>query len=283
MSWEVVADNSTGDPHNSPILFNGEIYVLNNAGLMFKWDGASVFLSVTGTLAGDFIISLIVFDEKIFGGTNLGKLLEWDLGIGWIERAPVLVSNRTVEFVINSSELFAIMGAGNLYKWDGVNIWINVASPLALSTNLDSVVLFNSKIYAGTSVQSGQPGGELLEWDDISIWVKVASQILSIRNIFSMIDFGSELYGACRDGHFIKWNGTTAWISIIDTERGSLKDFLIFESNLHILEENGALLRWDGATSLDVLAPSLGFPNDDSSDLLQFGTDIFSTSGIAGE
>jgi hypothetical protein len=131
-----------------------------------------------------------------------------------------------------------------------------LSSPSSTQKTIVKLVVFNGKLYAGTSIGPAGISSVLYEWDCVSAsWSIVATS--PDWHIYSLTVFNGKLYGGSYNeaSHLFEWNGVDAWI-----ERGSLPNYealeslVVFSESLYGGTNNGNLYRWDGVDSLVFVA-----------------------------
>lgn len=133
--------------------------------------------------------------------------------------------------------------------------WTQVAPALGGEPYIDSLAVFNSKLYGGTE------SGTLFEWNDVDAWVEVAPALSGQTFIASLVVFNNKLYGgAFRDTWpgigphvaLLEWNGVDAWVEVaVSGASGDVYSLAVFNNKLYISTSNDSeLLEWDNDVTL---------------------------------
>jgi len=117
-------------------------------------------------------------------------------------------------------------------------------------TYIPSLTVYNNKIYGGTSY------GALYEWDSTALkWVQKAPRLGSETKIVSLTTFSGNLYGGTNPGgRLYQWNGVNAWVEkapaqLTQTSINALVVNTVSNKLYGGTSPNGCLLEWDGTSS----------------------------------
>ena len=194
------------------VAFKNNLYGGASDGRFFKWDGVSAWVATPSLPSPEGFSSLTVFNNKLYAGTNgAGKLYEWDVGYtSWILRAPSL-KIKSLVLKPSDSKIYGGTDDGRLLRWNtATNKWDVVAPQLGSENSINTLVIFGSDIYAGTS-----PGGKLYRWNGASAWVEVASPPASnpFTDVVSSAVYGGKIYaGTNPGGYLMSWVSGTEWV-----------------------------------------------------------------------
>ena len=255
----------------SLVVLNGKIYGGTSPwGKLFEWNGSNAWVEVAPQLnAQAEIRSLVVLNGKIYGCTyNGGRLFEWNGSNAWVQVAPRLNNLITYCIAVFNGKIYAgIYNTGLLYEWNGSNAWVQVAPQLNSQQSIDSLVVFNSKLYGGAGINL--TGGRLFEWNDVNAWVEKAPTFNGQGWLYGMVVLNNKLYGCTTpNGRLFQWNGTDAWIQKAPQlgSETNLRSLIVMpvlpESPPELLPENivGELLDYHN-TSDDDSSLSIGGAN----------------------
>jgi hypothetical protein len=139
--------------------------------------------------------------------------------------------------------------------------WIKKAPQYYGETYIDSMVVFNGKLYGGTF-----ESGLLFEWNGSDAWILRASPLGTPPNIehdiCSLAIFNNKLYGGTSPhGKLVEWNGTDAWIEKAPQSGGEthIYSLAVFNGKLYAgSSPHGKLFEWNGSNAWIEKAPQLG-------------------------
>ncbi len=206
--------------------------------------------SIAGVIFG--ITDLVEYNSKIYGVASYDNLYEWNGIDAWVEKAGAGVYCLAVF----NSKLYGGGTNGKLYEWNGTDAWVEKAGVLGDEILINSMLVFNSKLYGGTG-----PNGKLYEWNGTDAWVEVApSYHANAKFITDMVEFNGELYGGCGvgvdSGYLLKWNGVDEWIGVLTEilDNNGISRLIVFDGNLYggmngggvILSDLCRLDYWEG-------------------------------------
>jgi len=110
--------------------------------MLLEWDGSSSNWSIVATSLDWHIYGLAVFNGKLYGGSY--------------------------------------RDTSHLFEWNGVDAWIERGS-LPNYEALESLVVFNESVYAGTN------NGNLYRWDGVDLWFLLLTSLLSCFVCLSLL------------------------------------------------------------------------------------------------
>lgn len=139
--------------------------------------------------------------------------------------------------------------------------WIKKAPQYYGETYIDSMVVFNDKLYGGTF-----ESGLLFEWNGSDAWILRASPLGEIPNhehdICSLAVFNGKLYGGTSPrGKLAEWNGSNAWVEKAPQfgAETHIYSLAVFNGKLYGGSyPHGKLLEWNGSNAWVEKAPQLG-------------------------
>lgn len=162
----------------------------------------------------------------------------------------------------------------------GMSSWVSKASESGVETNIQSLCIFNGKIYG-----SSYPNGELLEWDGVSAWTVKAPKLNSETNLTSLCVFNNKIYaGTSPNGNLFEWNGTNAWVSVASksgSETG-INFIIVFKNELYgCTNFTGLLLKWNDTNAWTTVAPYTG--EGSVGRLVVFNDELYGGSDVHGQ
>ena len=240
----------------SMVEFNNELYAgTANGARLFKWNGTNAWVQAMPQYgSSQQLYSLTVFNSKLYAlpSSADGTLLEWNGVDTWTVVSTTAMATM-YNMIVYNLELYATDTLfGKLYKWNGVNAWIEVAGQLG-TTNAYSLVVYNNKIYSGTSEGIGG-NAVLLEWNGTNAWSVVGTQSYGATIINQLAVFGGKLYAVSGGGgtaRLLEWNNVDTLTSVGTASGQAATSLVEYDGGLHVTGAGDpSLYIWDGASTL---------------------------------
>ena len=159
--------------------------------------------------------------------------------------------------------------------------WQNQTVRLGDNTYINSLIVFEGKIWGGSNNTSG---GKLLRWDESSrAWEEMASLGASEDFVLSLAIYNSKLYlGTGGQAKLYSWNGAT-----LDLEAGrpgsetGITKLVVHNSKLYgSTEGSGLLVEWDDVSAWNIVAPQID-GQISMLDMIEFEGDLYTGSAIS--
>jgi hypothetical protein len=249
-------------------VFNDELYAGSMYGILLKWDHSLDVWTLAAPSPTSYVynipVHLFVYNGDLYGVTvssySTQGLFKWNGSNAWVNVANTPGPNSTLTDLIElNGNLYISDAAGKLFLYNGTSTFVQV---LNTPTNpsgqkmIDKLIVFNGKLYAGTSIGPAGISSVLYEWNGSSSTWNIGATAAD-WHIYSLAEFNGKLYGGSyySAGHLYEWNGTDAWIQKAElTGYEGLENLVVFNGSLYGGTNNGNLYRWDGVDSLIFVA-----------------------------
>lgn len=183
----------------------------------------------------------------------------WDIPMRWESPATTQYTEPNLSpIIVYNNKLYGQGSWGDLYEWDGIAGTLNYTVPWEAGRYISSFVVFNNKLYAGTSFT-----GELLEFDDTTHWIVKAPILGGLAFISALTVYNGELYALAGSGYpgtkLYKWNNTDAWIAVASQLGGEqVWTLAVFNNKLYGgTAPNGKLFEFNNVDAWIEKAPRL--------------------------
>ena len=192
------------------IVFNGKLFIFGDNGTIYRLDDGPTWTGV-GTITNmtwNGAASFVVFGGKLYIGTGTG-------------------SN----------------GTGTIFEWDGNTTWTAVGS--SLNRGVNSMVVYNGKIYAGTYGAACV----VYRYDGGTTWTSVGCPG-AMAGVNSLVIFNGQLYAGGTGVY--RYDGGTTWTSI--GSPGNVGKLLVFNDTIYASVATTTAYRFDGGTTWTALS-----------------------------
>ena len=260
----------------------GGIYTISARLKLRKIENDFPSTIIDDSLFFDIITCCIESDGVLYAGDTNGVLWKYDGTSIWEQAAPALNAEPILCLCEFGGNIYGGTGtSGKLYQWDGTSAWAEVAPQSGSETKILSLCVYDDGVgddlYAGT-----YPSGQLLEWDDSSDWETIrATQSGSETGIYSLCvyddDGGDDLYGGSGpNGKLLKWNEAGGWTEVADTYTGVAYINCMCTHNdgggtdLYGGTDVGKILRWDDTDTWEQAAATYGADYDNIKTMVDY-------------
>ncbi len=239
----------------SLVVYDGKLYAgtdSSNGARVYRYDGGHSWTDVGRLGSDEDVLSLAVYNDQLYAGTYpSGGVYRYDGGTTW---EPVgglgnhVFSLAVYDDGVYGEKLYAgtypsghvyrydgpITSGGGGYKWTDLGHLGPLIPPLGANTSVDSLIVYNGKLYGGTS-----PSGHVYRYDGLDsekhgIWSDLG-QLGSNDTVTSLAVYNGKLHaGTSPSGHVYRYNGPNNWTDLgqLDTKQG-VYSLAVYDETLH--------------------------------------------------
>ena len=252
-------------------------------GVFLSSDNGTSWNAVNSGLTGTNVTALTVIGTNIFAGVyGSGVFLSTNNGTSWSAVNTGLTSTAIKSLSNNGTNIVTGTAKGVFISTNNGSSWASINTGLADSTNVYSLAMTGSNIFAGT-----QSGGVSLSTNNGSSWAAVNTGLPSTNISFLGISGANIFAGTNGSGVYLSTNNGTSW-SLASNGLGytagyayaTVKSFATIGSNIFVgtsYDGGGVFLSSNNGTSWT--AVNGGITSAEVHSLAASGSNIFAGTG----
>jgi hypothetical protein len=189
--WTDIGQLGTSEHVRVLVVFNGKLYGGGSSGMVYRYDGDSTWTNIGHLGLDEMVHSLTVYDGELYGGGYYTRTVyRYDGDSTWAAVGLLNSNGRYVlSFAVYDGALYAATGGGGIsqvYRYEGGTNWTEVGM---LGSWTASLVVYNGKLYAGTS----NKGATIFRYEGRDEW-RTVGQIGQVDQIWSMVIYDGKMH-----------------------------------------------------------------------------------------
>lgn len=217
-NWQSIGSpGSVFDYVRKLFFYNGNLYALAGSH-MYRWDGGT-----TWTDMGRPHVSVgVLYDASELNGNlyvstgNIGNIYRFD-GVGsWTDLGnPPGYPSESLRIIAFDGTLYVGSGQmlANVYRWNSGTSWTNMGQ-LGSDSRVDSLGVFEGKLYGGTYLVGAGNGGHVWRMDGMGNWAD-CGRVGVNNSVQDLIEYEGTFYaGGYWEGRVFYYDGNTTWTAL---------------------------------------------------------------------